>query len=278
MSPLRGVILAGGLSRRMGRDKATLEVEGRTLLERAVALLRALDLPVTVSARREQTLAGSGFERVDDPEPSIGPAGGLLAVMEAHPGSAFLVLAVDLPRLGPDVLRGLLGQRDPDALVTAFRHPGDERLDPLCALYEPAAGPFIRARVKAGEHSLRRILETSGRVRLIPLTRSDALVDLDTPENLARLPLPPPPRNAMPSIQVNLRYFAILREQRGLSTETVCTECPDAGALYAELSRRHGFTLPPESLKVALNDAFTGWTTPLKDGDTLVFLPPMAGG
>lgn len=278
MIPLRGVVLAGGFSRRMGRDKASLSVDGRTLLERTVGLLHSLGLPVTVSARREQTLAGSGFERVDDPDPSIGPAGGLLEVMDAHPGSTLLVLAVDLPRLCPGTLRTLIGQRDPAALVTAFRNPGDQRLDPLCALYEPTARSVLRAGVTAGEFSLRRMLEMTGRVHLLALARPDALADLDTPGALANLTLRFDTRPPMPSIQISVRYFALLREQRGLSTESVRTDCTSAGALYDELRRAHGLSLPPESLKVAINDEFTAWSTPLKDGDTLVFLPPMAGG
>jgi molybdopterin synthase sulfur carrier subunit len=48
--------------------------------------------------------------------------------------------------------------------------------------------------------------------------------------------------------------------------------------LYAELQRSHGFTFPAERLSVALNDDFSGWSAPLADGATVVFLPPFAGG
>ena len=77
---------------------------------------------------------------------------------------------------------------------------------------------------------------------------------------------------------VRVQYFAILREQRGQALETVSTEANTAGELYEELRRKHGFTLPAERLRAAVNDEFAPWTAPLRAGDTLVFLPPVAGG
>jgi molybdopterin converting factor subunit 1 len=77
---------------------------------------------------------------------------------------------------------------------------------------------------------------------------------------------------------VRVRYFAILREQSGLDEETVTTAAPTAAELYDELRSRHGFVLSRERLRVAINDDFRPWTTPLQDGDTLVFIPPVAGG
>ncbi len=75
-----------------------------------------------------------------------------------------------------------------------------------------------------------------------------------------------------------MQYFAILREQRGLAQEKLLTAATSAGELYAELRQRHGFTLPADRLRVAVNDDFAPWTTPLNEGDKLVFIPPVAGG
>jgi molybdopterin synthase sulfur carrier subunit len=77
---------------------------------------------------------------------------------------------------------------------------------------------------------------------------------------------------------VRLHYFALLRDQRGCSEETLATEAVEAGALYEELRQRHGFTLPADRLRVAINDEFAAWSTPLKSGDVVVFIPPVAGG
>jgi len=78
--------------------------------------------------------------------------------------------------------------------------------------------------------------------------------------------------------RIRVQYFASLREQRGLAQESLVTEAATAGDLYNELRARHGFTLQPERIRAAVNDEFTAWTTPLREGDALVFLPPVAGG
>jgi len=77
---------------------------------------------------------------------------------------------------------------------------------------------------------------------------------------------------------LTIQYFAVLREQAGMSEETVQTRAQTAAALYDELRSRHSFHLLPEQLKVAINADFSDWTTPLEDGDTVVFIPPVAGG
>jgi molybdopterin converting factor subunit 1 len=77
---------------------------------------------------------------------------------------------------------------------------------------------------------------------------------------------------------VRVRYFAILREQRGLDEEAVSTGAPTAAGLYEELRALHGFTLPAARLRVAVNDDFAPWSSEVRDGDSLAFLPPVAGG
>ena len=77
---------------------------------------------------------------------------------------------------------------------------------------------------------------------------------------------------------VHVRYFALLREQRGLDEERIATGAGDAGELYEELRRRHRFTLPAARLRVAINEEFQPWTSAIRDGDAVVFIPPVAGG
>jgi molybdopterin converting factor subunit 1 len=79
-------------------------------------------------------------------------------------------------------------------------------------------------------------------------------------------------------ITVRIQYFAILREQRGLSEETLATAATTPGALYDELRARHKFTLPGDRIRAAVNDTFVAGAAPLRDGDRIVFIPPVAGG
>ena len=82
----------------------------------------------------------------------------------------------------------------------------------------------------------------------------------------------------MPELTIRVQYYALLREQAGRSDETLTTHARDARELYAELAQRYPFTLPVEVLRVAINAEFGDWTQPLKAGDAVVFIPPVAGG
>jgi molybdopterin converting factor small subunit len=79
-------------------------------------------------------------------------------------------------------------------------------------------------------------------------------------------------------ITVTLQYFAQLREQAGAGGERLTTTAGSLGDLYDELRARHGFSLPADALKVAVNTQVSDWGRPLCDGDTIVFIPPVAGG
>lgn len=75
-----------------------------------------------------------------------------------------------------------------------------------------------------------------------------------------------------------VQYFAILREQRGLPEERLATTAATPGALYEELRGRHGFTLDGDRVRAAVNDEFVDSAAPLREGDRVVFIPPVAGG
>lgn len=77
---------------------------------------------------------------------------------------------------------------------------------------------------------------------------------------------------------IHVRYYAILREERGCASETVRTAAATAEDLYEELRRRHGFRLPAGKVKAAVNDEVRGGSGAIRDGDAVAFLPPVAGG
>jgi len=78
--------------------------------------------------------------------------------------------------------------------------------------------------------------------------------------------------------EINVRYYALLREERGCPSETIKTNAQTPLELYTQLRQQYRFSLDINSLKVALNDAFYSWDSPLQDKDTVVFIPPVAGG
>lgn len=79
-------------------------------------------------------------------------------------------------------------------------------------------------------------------------------------------------------ITVRVEYFAQLREASGKSGEQVRVRAAGLADLYQQLQRQYAFPLAVSSLRVAVNHAIADWNAPLRDGDTVTFLPPVAGG
>lgn len=82
----------------------------------------------------------------------------------------------------------------------------------------------------------------------------------------------------MPLKEIEVHYYAILREQCGTSTERVQTTATTPVELFAEVAGRHNITLRQDQLLVAINDSFADWKTHLQPNDQVVFLPPVSGG
>lgn len=80
-------------------------------------------------------------------------------------------------------------------------------------------------------------------------------------------------------MKISIRYFAMLREQAARESEhREIADQLQAGQLYSLLRTQYGFQLSQDIVKVAINDEFCDWWQILRDGDTVVFIPPVAGG
>lgn len=158
MVPLIGVVLAGGASSRMGRDKALLVIDGETLAARAARRLGGVCAEVIVADAGRGALPG--HVSVAD-GPGRGPAAGILGAAAARPGHPLLVLAVDLPRVPVPLLLELARQGFDLALP---RWTGG--IEPLCAFYAPAALAILGERVARGRLDLHSLADEPGlRVR-----------------------------------------------------------------------------------------------------------------
>jgi len=278
-APLYGLVLTGGRSTRMGRDKASLTYEGRTQLERAMALLAPHVVRAYVSVRADQRAEPlrARFAQIADTKENLGPIAGLLAAQAVHPEGAWLVLACDLPLLDDATLRQLLRSRSPQRTATAFRSSHDGLPEPLCAIYEPSSREPLRAFLAAGRDCPRRFLLSTDTL-LVDEPNPAALDNVNTPEEYRLAMTALPPEAATSLKHVTVQYYALLREQAGRREEGLVSRAATAAELYAELSQRYPFTLPPQVLRVAINAEFREWPAPLADGDEVVFLPPVAGG
>jgi molybdopterin-guanine dinucleotide biosynthesis protein A len=288
-APLYGLVLAGGRSSRMQRDKAALEYAGRSQLERAVELITPLVERVFISVRADQTgdPLRARFAQIVDTGEASGPIAGIVAAQQQHPSAAWLVLACDLPLLGRETLEHLLRSRRPERQATAYRSSRDGLPEPLCAIYEPSSREAIRAYIAGGRDCPRKFLINAD-TALLDQPEPGALDNVNTPNEydsaLHRVqrsdgaPAAGSDRAAAAARRINVQYYALLREQAGRSSESLVTHAATPRELYQELKGRYPFSLAPQMLRVAVNSEFGEWEQSLSDGDSVVFIPPVAGG
>jgi len=281
-APIYGLVLAGGASSRMKRDKAALAYAGKSQLDRTVELAARHVDRVFVSIRASQLQDGARARHplIVDSVSGNGPLIGIRSALAAHPGAAWLVLACDLPFLGDRTLVHLLAARDVGMSATAYSSVHDGLPEPLCAIWEPGASPGIDAFLATGRECPRKFLMNQP-VRLLEPEDRRALDNVNTPEEYDRAMdlIAPAARDAdTHAMQLKIQYFALMREQSGRSEETLETAAATPADLYAELKARYGFTLTREQLKVAVNSEFAPWSRRLAAGDAVVFIPPVAGG
>jgi molybdopterin-guanine dinucleotide biosynthesis protein A len=182
-------VVAGGTSRRMGRDKATLCVERVELASLALAAAARVASPVVLVAPEGHPARRIAAEAVADP--GLGPLAALAAALAALDAEHVLVLAGDHPGLRVELLAHLIGRRGQGEAVACRRGP---RLEPLVAVYQRApALAGARARL-AGPAAGRSLLGLLAALRTVVVEEAEwraldpdgrSFVDLDDPADLA---------------------------------------------------------------------------------------------
>lgn len=153
-TPVTGVILAGGASRRMGQNKALLELEGRPLIEVVAERLRPVVDELIVVADDVERYAPYGDRCVPDVYPGVGTLGGIHAGLSAASHDLALIVACDMPFLNPAVLSWFVdtasrtnGTGPADLVI--LKH--EEGVEPLHAVYRKSCLPVIQATIESGE-------------------------------------------------------------------------------------------------------------------------------
>jgi molybdopterin-guanine dinucleotide biosynthesis protein A len=182
--PPHGLLLAGGCSSRMGKDKSAIRYAGTTQPELAAELLRSRCAEIFLSLRKGQNNA-TGLDNlsvVHDRWESAGPLIGILSAMTEHPEAAWLVIACDLPFLDGITLDNLLAQRDPTKMATAYRSSSDGKPEPLCTIYEAHARLVLEDFFANDIRCPRKILMQTEPLLLDPVNPR-ALDNVNTPED-----------------------------------------------------------------------------------------------
>ena len=175
---LYGLVLAGGLSSRMNKDKSTLNYHGKSQVEYCFDLLSLKCEKVFVSNREEQAQINGhkNLPQIHDTFSNIGPLGGMLTAMTKYPQMSWIVLACDLPFVNQRTIDRLIHQRDTSKIATAYISSKEPYLpEPLCAIYEPKALATLKEFLDRDINCPRKILINSD----ICLIKQDEKSSLD---------------------------------------------------------------------------------------------------
>jgi molybdopterin-guanine dinucleotide biosynthesis protein A len=180
---LKGLILAGGESTRMQRDKAALEFHGKPQIDYVKDLLRAHCDEVFVSIRPDQTddPVRNALPQISDAFLGFGPMGGILSALKSDAHAAWLVVACDLPFVDAETLDVLVEGRNPFRLATAYTSARDGFPEPLCAIYEPKSVMRMTQFLALGYHCPRKVLINS-RTHLLEPPNDAALSNVNHPD------------------------------------------------------------------------------------------------
>jgi len=175
---LAGVVLAGGASRRMGRDKATVVYSGRTMVETVVDVLSRCCAPIFVIAAPGQSLPELPAATVLRDEirgvgPLLATGRGLRAAAGAGADRAF-VCAVDMPLMTAELIAELAGHAGADVIL-----PWDGRDHYLAGVYRTGLVAHIDRLVAAGERSMRALADTVNTQRIV-MAENPALANFNT--------------------------------------------------------------------------------------------------
>lgn len=185
---LHALVLAGGRSSRMGRDKASVVIEGRTLLDRTVELARDVASDVFVSVRSLDDADGprAAHPRIADSAHGEGPMAGILAALEHAPHVDWLILACDLPRLDGATLAALRERagEDPESNAVAMKSERDGLPEPMCAIWRATMRDQILARFAEQRFCARKTLIIAG-ATLVEAVTPGALDNMNTERDLA---------------------------------------------------------------------------------------------
>lgn len=172
---VRGLVLVGGKSTRMGKDKSQLNYFGKPQKEIAKQLLESKNLETFYSVQKSKN-----EDEISDIYPNLGPIGGIYAAFQKDPNSAWFVLATDVPFVNKEVINLLLENRNQNKVATSIKGKNKDFIEPLISIYEPKAFFLLKEYVEKGIYSPMKLLMNS-EIEIVEV--DDNLIrNINTPE------------------------------------------------------------------------------------------------
>ena len=269
---IKGLILTGGKSSRMGTPKALIHYHGKPHARYLYDLLNNYCEEVYLSCQKDQwkNSAIADLPQLIDLEISEGPTRAIMTALLSDSTVDWLVVACDLIHVSDDTIKTLIENRRDDVAAICFANREQHFPEALCAIYIPEALDVFQSAIAQGTRCPVKILNQTNILKLQQNENID-LAKINTPEDL---------HIHRPRVikKVHVKYFAMLRDHAGKSSETLESDCQSYRELYQYLSQCYQFSLPDLQIRVAVDDAFTSIDSQLVDGAHVVFIPPVAGG
>ena len=178
------IILAGGASRRMGRDKASLVIGGKTFLE--IQLEKGMSLGISDIIVSGHFPEGFGYRVVEDAVSGRGPLEGLQSCLSAALNDRALILAVDTPLVPTDELRTLIRFSGKDCTIpTVLSHDG--KIEPLIGIYPKSVIPYAVEQLEKGKGAMRSVLQAKGYLEYRSSLDEFFFANINTPEEYSVL-------------------------------------------------------------------------------------------
>jgi molybdopterin-guanine dinucleotide biosynthesis protein A len=179
-------VLIGGKSTRMGRDKAQVEFDGKTFLERITDVLaqRFTEIVLVTGDGQSYSNGAIGFLTVSDIHPNCGPLGGIHAALSHTTSERIFVVSCDIPLLTVELLDHLLAHRDDAPIVVAAI---DGRPQPLCGVYARSVLPLIDEHLRCGNYRMISLLEDAHASTVDSPHFRRSLINVNTMEELSKL-------------------------------------------------------------------------------------------
>lgn len=188
ISNIKGLVLSGGKSVRMGKDKSKIDYHGKPQKDYVYDLLTEQLDEVYFSCREDQLSEFEGRDVITDKFYGLGPFGAILSAFQHDPDSAWLVVAIDLPLIDPASIKNLLSSRNASKAATCFINPETEWHEPLMAIYEPKIYQSALSFLGMGYSCPRKVLINND-VEKLQVTDASFLTNVNTPEDLEKISL-----------------------------------------------------------------------------------------
>jgi molybdopterin-guanine dinucleotide biosynthesis protein A len=176
IAPVKGLVLVGGKSTRMGQDKSELNYFGKPQKEIAKEVLENSNLETYYAVQK----ASENSQEISDTFLNLGPFGAICSAFQKDPNAAWFVLATDVPFVNDAIIRLVLKHRNPSKVATAIKGKSKEFVEPLITIYEPKAYAILLQYLAQGYSCPRKVLINSD-VEIVEV-EDDVTRNINTPE------------------------------------------------------------------------------------------------